>query len=200
MKKIIKTEENSKATEEISKEANVEDIISKVARATAIETIENLRSNRYLKDNISYFRKVELLLYNYNKLKEAVKQKDEDIDYIKKNGLPQKSGSIVLYQTSGGNITSEERYLQLIEKYEFEKAETVRDIKRIDNVLKKIKDDKYYKIIELKYLNPKNYDNISDIEIAEILNKDQSTIARNRKRLIDNIKVILFPESIREFA
>lgn len=201
MKKNIKTNEKSNnASQKMPKEINVNEIISKTARAAAIETLESLKSNRFLKDSISYFRKVEILLYNYNKLKEAVKQKDEDIEYIEKNGLPEKSGSIVIYQTGGGNITSQERYVQLIEKYKLEKAETVREIKRIDNVLRKIRDDKYYKIIELRYLNAKNNDNVSDSDIAEILDKDQTTITRNRKRLINNIKVILFPESIKDFA
>lgn len=172
--------------------------ISKAAKEAAREMLQELKNNKYIKDNISFFRRVELLLYNYDKLKAAVRQKDEDIEYIEKNGLPQKSGSIVVYQTSGGNISSQERYVQLIEKYKLEKIETEREIKRIENALHKIKIDKYYRIIELKYLDA--VEKVSDEEIAEMLCKDQSTITRNRKRLINSIKVILFPESIKDFA
>lgn len=52
--------------------------------------------------------------------------------------------------------------------------------------------------MELKYLNAQ--DKVTDEQIAEILEKDQSTITRNRKRLINSIKIILFPESIKDFA
>lgn len=177
---------------------NISEILKEAAKEAAKETLDEFKKNNYIKSGISYFRRVELLLLSYNKLKSAVKQKDEDIEYIKKNGLPQKSGSIVIYQTGGGNISSEERYVQLIEKYKLEKIETEREIKRIDNALNKIKKDKYYKIMELKYLNAQ--DKVTDEQIAEILEKDQSTITRNRKRLINSIKIILFPESIKDFA
>lgn len=182
----------------MDKDVNLDEVISKATKEAAKEMLQELKNNNYLKNDISYFRRVELLLYSYNKLKSAVNQKDEDIEYIEKNGLPQKSGSIVIYQTGGGNISSEERYMQLIEKYKLEKIETEREIKRIDNALNKIKDDKYYRIIELKYLYAK--DKVADEQIAEMLDRDQSTVTRNRKRLINSIKVILFPESIKDFA
>jgi hypothetical protein len=166
---------------------------------TAKEVIQELKNNRYLRNDISYFRKVELLLYNYSSLIEAVKQKDEDIAYIERNGLPQKSGSIVVYQTSGGNISGQDRYMQIIEKYRIEKLETEREIQRIENALDKIKDDGYFKIIHYKYLID-GKERLTDEEIAERLEKDQSTISRNRKRLVNCIKVILFPESIRDFV
>lgn len=177
---------------------NINELINKAAKEAAKETLQELKNNNYIRNNLSYFRKVELILLNYNKLKDAVKQKDEDIEYIEKHGLPQKSGSIVIYQTSGGSISSQDRYVQLIEKYRLEKMETEREIKRIDNALDKIKKDKYYKIIELKYLN--SDENKTDEKIAEEMSVDQSTITRNRKRLVNSLKTILFPESIKDFA
>lgn len=39
---------------------------------------------------------------------------------------------------------------------------------------------------------------ITNREIAEILNKDRSTISRNRKRLINLLVTILFPQTIQE--
>ncbi|KZL94355.1 hypothetical protein [Clostridium magnum] len=177
---------------------NVDELINKAAKEAAKETLQELKNSNYIKNNLSYFRKVELILLNYKMLKDAVNQKDEDIEYIEKHGLPQKSGSIVIYQTGGGNMSSQERYIQLIEKYKLEKLETEREIRRIDNALDKVKKDKYYKIIEFKYLNSE--DHVTDDQIAEELSVDQSTITRNRKRLINSLKTILFPESIKEFA
>lgn len=170
--------------------------INKTSERTAKEIVEELKKQRLLKNNISFYKKTEILLYNYETLKKAVEQKDEDIKYIQEYGLPERSKSIVFYSTSSGSISAEDRYLELIERYQLEKAETERDITRIENALDKVRDDKYFKIIELKYLDQAAK---TDEEIAEMLGKDQSTITRNRNRLINSIKTILFPESIKEF-
>ncbi|MEG0297408.1 MAG: hypothetical protein RR620_11885, partial [Clostridium sp.] len=89
-------------------------------------------------------------------------------------------------------------YLELIEKYERDTVEIERDIRRIDNALDKIRDDRYYNIIKLKYLSGEEYKVTTDEELAEQFNKERITIIRNRKRLINKLITILFPESIRD--
>lgn len=185
-------------TEGKPKEININKIIKDTAKQTAKETIEEFKNSRMIKREISYYRKIELLLYNYNNLKEAIKQKDEDIEHIKIHGLPQKSKSIVIYQTGGGSISGEDRYLQLIEKYGIEKLETERDLARIRNAINKIKEDKYFDIIQYKYLNEEAKRVATDEALAEILKKDRTTICRNRSRLMNKLITILFPESIRD--
>lgn len=170
-------------------------IIEKFIKKSINETVDKLKQERLLKANINFYKKTELLLYNYKTLRLAIEQKEEDIKYMEQNGLPEQSKSIVLYSSARGNMTAGDRYVELIEKYKLEKAETERDIKRIDNALDKIRKDKYFKIIELKYLEQKA---TTDEEIAEIMGKDQSTISRNRSRLMNELKTILFPESIKE--
>lgn len=169
--------------------------IDETSEKTAIEVVRELKKQRLIKTEMSFYKKTEILLYNYEKLKLAVKQKEEDIEYIKKHGLPQKSKSIVLYSTPSGSISEGDRYMELIEKYKIAKAETERDIKRIDNALDKIRDDKYFEIIEMKYIKQEYK---TDEEIAEVLDRDRTTISRNKGRLINSIKTILFPESIKE--
>ena len=63
-------------------------------------------------------------------------------------------------------------------------------LKMINLILQDIRDDKYYKIIELKYFDKKTYE-----EIAEVMECDISTISRNKNRLINKIKVRLFPNT-----
>lgn len=167
----------------------------KASEKTAAAIMAELKKQRLLKvDTMSYYKKTELLLYNYEKLKLAIKQKEEDIQYIRANGLPGKSTSIVVY-TPGGNKTAGDRYLELIEKYEADKVEIERDLSKIDNALDKIRNDKYFDIINLKYIKQEVK---SDEEIAEVLEKDRTTISRNRNRIINALKTILFPESIKE--
>ena len=173
----------------------IEICIKKTSEKTAREVVESLKKQRMIKIDMNFYKKTEIVLYNYEKLKLAVKQKEEDIKYIEENGLPGKSKSIVFYSTSGGNVSAGDRYIELIEKYKVEKTETERDIARIDNALDKIRDDKYFEIIELKYLKQEAK---TDEEIAEILEKDRTTICRNRSRLLNTIKTILFPESIKD--
>lgn len=172
----------------------VEKTIDNKAIIVADVIIERLRSSNMLRSEMSYYRKVEVLLSTLSTLKEAVKQKDEEIKELQKYGIPQKSKSIVCYSSASGTAQGD-RYLELEEKYRAEKKETERDIKRIENALEKIKEDKYFRIIELKYLKEESS---TDEQIAEILEKDRTTIIRNKKRLINKLKVILFPQSIKE--
>lgn len=180
------------------KEININNIIKETAKQTAKEAIEEFKNNRMIKKEMSYHKRVELLLYNYKTLSDAIKQKDEDIELIKINGLPEKSKSIVVYQSNSGNITAGDRYLELIEKYRAEKIETERDLARIDNALNKIRNDRYFDIINYKYLIEEENRISTDEGLAEILKKDRTTIGRNRSRLMNKLITILFPESIRE--
>lgn len=174
------------------------EIIEKTAKETARNTVMELKGNNLIRGELSYYKKVELLLYRYEILKDAIKQKEEDIEYIEKHGLPQASKSIVVYQTGGGSISAEDRYLQLKEKYLMEKMETERDMKRIENAISKIEKDKYFSIIQYRYLNKEEDRIATDEEVAEKLKKDRRTIGRNRARLMNDLITILFPESLRE--
>ncbi|MBS6601286.1 MAG: hypothetical protein KH333_09810 [Clostridium sp.] len=183
----------------MAKDIDIKEIIENTAKETARATVSEMRINNMVRKELTYYKRVELLLYNYENLKEAIKQKEEDIEYIDKNGLPEKSGSIVVYSTVGG-VSKEDRYLELKERYIREKIETERDLKRIDNALDKIRDDKYFDIIQLKYLNKEEDKLNTDEEIAERINKERRTIIRNRKRLINKLITIFFPESIKDYA
>lgn len=177
---------------------DINKIINKTAEETAKGIVEELRNKNMIRKEMSYYKRVEILLYSYNALKDAVKQKDEDIKNIELYGLPKKSGSVVVYTTSGGGVSEEERYQQLIEKYKKEKEETKRDINRIDRAISKIKNDKYYNIIHIKFFEECEQEKVTDEYIACKIDKDRSTVTRNRKRLMNKLITILFPESVRD--
>lgn len=186
--------ENINLTVEIKKA--VKEVSKELINGTVDETVKKLRENRLLKNQLPYTKRVETILYNYNNLRQAVVQKHEDIEYIKRNGLPEASGSIVIY-TPGSGTSKQDRYVELMEKYKRDIIETERDLVRIDNALDKVKKDKYYKIIELKYLNPTT-DIVTDEMLGETFKVDRRTINRNRYKLINKLVTILFPESIKE--
>lgn len=192
--------ENNKIVKKIIKDTAkgvFDELKGTVIKEVAKEVVNELKTSNMIKREMSFYKRVELLLYNYENLKEAVKQKDEDIEYLDKYGLNENSKSIVIF-SSTSIISKEDRQVQLREKYVREKNEIIRDIKRIDNALDKIKKDKYFKIIQLKYLNLEEEKIKTDEELAEIFNRDRKTILRNRKRLINKLTTILFPESLRE--
>ena len=83
----------------MAKDIDIKEIIENTAKETARATVSEMRINNMVRKELTYYKRVELLLYNYENLKEAIKQKEEDIEYIDKNGLPEKSGSIVVYST-----------------------------------------------------------------------------------------------------
>ena len=180
---------------------NVRKTIEKTIESKSIDiadkVIEKLNNSNKIKIEMPYYKRVELLLYNYENLKEAVKQKEEAIAELDKYGLPERSKSIVMYSSAGGSSQAD-RYSELKEKYKIEKMETERDLKRIDNALDKIRDDKYFGIIQYKYLNEDEEIINTDEELAQKFNKERITIIRNRKRLINKLVTILFPISISE--
>lgn len=50
----------------------------------------------------------------------------------------------------------------------------------------------------MKYLNTEEDRVKTDNELVEILDKERITIIRNRKRLINKLTTILFPQNVRE--
>lgn len=175
-------------------------VIKSTAERTAEEVVTRLKNKNMLKNPLTYTRKVEIILYNYNNLKEAINEKNEAIEEIKKYGIPSKSKSITTFSSSSTNNTHADRYIELIEKYEFEKKETIREIKRIEKALSKIKKDKYYNIIKVMYINKNKLveegNNYTYEMLAEEMKVDRKTITRNKYRLINKIAIILFPEYV----
>ncbi|MEG2344193.1 MAG: hypothetical protein RSB52_08535 [Acidaminococcaceae bacterium] len=165
------------------------DLIQATAKITANETVMLLKTENMIKGKRNAFQKTELLLYNYPKFKEIIADKDRQIREIKAEGLPQKSKSI----TSWGGATNQEP------KSDMEKAEdrivdieksivvTRRLIKIIDEALRQIAGDSYYGVIQMFY-----FEGLNREEIADAFGCDVSTVGRNKKKLVDSIKLTLF--------
>ena len=142
-----------------------------------------------LKDNS--FKNVESLLYNYNKIKESIKDREEQIKDLEKYGIPEHSNSITSIVS---NVIHEDKTDQInnaISSLNQNIYRTKVFIRYIDRVLSKFKSDPYYKIIKLKYFENKGIE-----YIAEEMNKDTSTISRNKNRLINEIKAFLLPNEL----
>ena len=67
---------------------------------------------------------------------------------------------------------------------------TVKLVKQIEEALEEIRDDPYYDIIPMYYFEDETRENIS-----LTLETTVRTVARNKRRLIDHLKVKLFSDS-----
>lgn len=152
--------------------------------------VEELIKLNVLRKGNSTFKNTESLLYKYNDLKKSIVDRQEEISEIENIGLPSKSKSIFKI-SEGKHIDNEDLKLEVITILEKECRKTQMIINRIDRILSKFKDDKYIDIIKLKY-----FENKTQQDIADYFEKDTTTVWRNNKRLINEIKVYLFPNEV----
>jgi len=99
-----------------------------------------------------------------------------------------RSKDIIRLSANSGSWKPEE-YVQeeIIRSRKASMERTRLQVQRIDRALETIKDDQYYDIIPMRY-----FDRIKIEEIADRLVCDESTVRRNKNRLVNKIKIVLF--------
>lgn len=134
------------------------------------------------------FRKTELLLKKYKSFKKRIGVLNQQLENVQLRKCV----------TFGEIRVENKEYLSEYEKIENKKIEIKKSIgmyeaviSLIEQGLESIKDDKYYSIIEMRYL-----DRVKIEEIAEKIGVDESTVKRNKNRLIDEISLVIFETEI----
>lgn len=161
----------------------IENIIKK-AVDEGIKAGYNIRKNEVS----NYHRRTEKLLYSYNDLKKSIVAFKDELQELNKYGLKGKSKSIV-YMPSGSRMGADDLLEARVQDLNYKIQSAEREIKRIDNALEAVQDDKWFGIIKLKY-----FENMSDEDIAEIdeFKCDPSTVRRHKNRLVSKIAIRLF--------
>lgn len=165
-----------------------------VKKATEETVAELKRQNLIVEGRQSPFQKTEILLYNYNNFKTAIKDKEKQIEEIRQIGLSKKSGAVATYSGNTGYIevkSDMEKAEDKIERIEFSIATTRNFIRIIDGAIEMLKDDPYYHLIALRYFEGKSRE-----EIAEYFDCDVSTVNRNKNRLINLLQIRLFSDEV----
>lgn len=164
---------------------------------TVSKTVEELMKQKLIKKkDLNTYQKTEQILYNYNNFKNVVKDKQEMIEQIKQVGISKTSCSFIpMPQDTGFKYmpSEQEKNDAAIAELESSIAVTSNFIKLIDNALKTIKGDPYYEVIEKCYFDGKKHSAVANEWVTPI---DETTIGRNKNRLIKKLSIYLFSDDV----
>lgn len=154
--------------------------------------LSELETMGIIKPRNELFKNTESILYNYKAIKETIGQRKNQINDLKKYGIPKKSKSLCPV-SKNNSIRIEDNDLLDVTIKNIEKSiiKTKTLIKYIDSILSKFISDPYYDIIKLKYFEKKSIE-----EVANALEKDVATISRNKNRLINDLKIYFMPNDV----
>ncbi len=159
------------------------------------KVLEELKSKNLLKNHRSSYRSTEKILYSLKVLPEAVKLIDEEIEALKEEAKsitppPAKSNTLVLNEKDKTYVYGDEILETRISQLEQISTKTKSQIRLVNKALMKIKNDSYYKIIQLYY-----FDGMTIEEVAEKIDYSVGTVSKHKKRLINELKVYIFPDT-----
>lgn len=159
------------------------------------EVLHELKSRRVLNSTSSY-RSTERILYSLNALPEAVKLMENEIKNLKKgykeeieDNISLQSKNIIVNDTEKSYYYGNETLATRISEIKQKIVKLNSQIRLVRDALNKIIDNKWYDIIPKYY-----FQNMTIEEIAEDLNCSVSTINYQKKKLINKLKVYIFPD------
>jgi len=143
------------------------------------------------------YQKTEQLLFNYNGFKRIVQERQQEIIDLRTYGIPQKITATIggeRVQTSRSNVgivLPEDAVEDAVRTVERSVEGTVQAIALIDKCMAALKDDPYYKILEMRYFEGRTQE-----DIALCFGCSQVTISNNKSRLVRELAMRLFPNQV----
>lgn len=137
------------------------------------------------------YQKTEQLLYNYNGFKRVVEERLQEIEDLKKYGIPRSSAVTEYVQKGGipkGIVLEEESVEGAIANVQRSVETTVEAISLIDKAMDSLKTDPYFDILRMRYFEGRTQE-----DIAEHLGCSQVTVSKNKNRLVRELSMRLFP-------
>ncbi|BEO91142.1 hypothetical protein FNSP4_09490 [Fusobacterium nucleatum] len=138
------------------------------------------------------FRKMEDILYSYNKYINKIKK---DLEYFN-NPILLKSYS--LDKIPGSNFTEVKSDMERIEELKIRISNDISRheeiLFRIDSALDMVKDHKDYSFIQMRYFDKKGYE-----EIAEKLEVEVRTVYRIRNNILSALEIHFKTQRLLEF-
>lgn len=143
------------------------------------------------------YQRTEQLLYNYNNFKKIVAERMQEIEEIRKYGVPKKSGAVVQYGGNSGTVQGivlpEESVEAAVRNVQASVEGTVQAIALIDKCMASLRSDPYYSILEMRYFEGRTQEDIAlDFGVSQV------TISNNKSRLVKELAMRLFPNQVME--
>lgn len=172
--------------------------ITKVINLAVDKAVERALFSGYIqweKSTKDIYAQTEQRLYAYPVLIDKLELDTEQLAEYKKGKKRDRSKSVHIarHNTTGNRLDPDEILDALIQDLTAEIAKTKHEINIIELALKKIEDDQYYSVIYGRFVEGR-----TDADIAENdAHCDDSTVRRNRGRLVRRIAVFLYgPEAV----
>lgn len=158
------------------------------------KVLEELKERKLLKTRSSY-KSTEKILFCLNALPEAIKLIDEEVKELEKESKKitkptSKSNKLVLNEKEGKYIYRDEVLETRISDLKQISIKAKSQIRLVKKALRKIENEKYYAIIPNYYFNNKKIP-----VIAEENNWSVGSVSENKKKLINKLKILIFPDT-----
>jgi RNA polymerase sigma factor (sigma-70 family) len=162
------------------------------------KVLEELKNKKLLKNPKSSYKSTEKILYSLNVLPEAIKLIDEEVKKLEEEAkgiaIPTaKSNSLILNERNNTYVYGDETLETRISELKQISVKAKSQIRLVKSALKKIENDKYYDIIPMYYFEEKTIE-----EIAEECECAVGTVSKHKKRLMNDLKVYVFPDTFIE--
>lgn len=162
------------------------------------KVLEELKNKKLLKNPKSSYKSTEKILYSLNVLPEAIKLIDEEVKKLEEEAkgiaIPTaKSNSLILNERNNTYVYGDETLETRISELKQISVKAKSQIRLVKSALKKIENDKYYDIIPMYYFEEKTIE-----EIAEDCEWAVGTVSKHKKRLMNDLKVYIFPDTFIE--
>lgn len=162
------------------------------------KVLEELKNKKLLKNPKSSYKSTEKILYSLNVLPEAIKLIDEEVKKLEEEAkgiaMPTaKSNSLILNERNNTYVYGDETLETRISELKQISVKAKSQIRLVKSALKKIENDKYYDIIPMYYFEEKTIE-----EIAEECEWAVGTVSKHKKRLMNDLKVYVFPDTFIE--
>lgn len=162
------------------------------------KVLEELKNKKLLKNPKSSYKSTEKILYSLNVLPEAIKLIDEEVKKLEEEAKgiaisTAKSNSLILNERNNTYVYGDETLETRISELKQISVKAKSQIRLVKSALKKIENDKYYDIIPMYYFEEKTIE-----EIAEECEWAVGTVSKHKKRLMNDLKVYVFPDTFIE--
>lgn len=121
----------------------------------------------------------------------AIRAKLEDdrdrLDEMEKYGEKRRSPDLIRYMRGGTRVNKDQIEAAVLQNLEAEIAADEWEIRMIEKALEMVRGDVYYLAIPRKY-----FEMVKDAQVAKELHCDETTVRRNRNRLVRQIAVRLY--------